>query len=63
MDPKVVQRTRLKLSPELSFRVKIEGDDKLYSAGLCKVVHIKCQGIDIVTDFHVPIGVSDGVRS
>ena len=57
VDPKVVRRTGLKLTPEPSFRVTVAGDDKLYSEGLCKAVHIKCQGVDIVTDFHVlPIG-------
>jgi len=29
----------------------------MYSEGLCKAVHIECQGKNIVTDFHVlPIG-------
>jgi len=57
VDPKVARKTELKLTPKPSFRVKIAGDDKFYSVGLCKAIHIKCQGIDIVTDFHVlPIG-------
>jgi len=35
----------------------VAGDDNLYSAGCCKLVHIKCQGKNIVTDFYVlPIG-------
>jgi len=51
--PKVVQRAGLKLTPEPSFRVTIAGDDKLYSEGCCKLVHINRQGKHIITDFHV----------
>ena len=45
---------------EPSFTVKVVGDEKLYSESLCKEVHIKCQGIELLADFHIlPIG---GVR-
>jgi len=55
--PKVVQRTGLLLIPEPSFNVRIAGDDKLQSEGLCQSVSIKCQGKEIITDFHMlPIG-------
>jgi len=57
IDPKVVQRTGLVITPELAFDVTIAGDDKLQSEGLCRSVCFKCQGLEIVTDFHVlPIG-------
>ena len=57
VDPKVVQRTKLLLIPEPSFNVRIAGDDKLQSEGLCQSVTIKCQGKEIIADFHIlPIG-------
>ena len=57
IDPKVVQRTGLTINPEISFSVTIAGDDRLKSEGICKAVCFKCQGLEIVTDFHVlPIG-------
>ena len=57
MNPRVIQRAGLKLTPEPSFRVVIAGDDKLYSEGCCQLVHINCQGKQFINDFHVlPIG-------
>ena len=57
IDPKVVQRTGLAVDQETSFSVTIAGDDKLQSEGICRAVCFKCQGLEIVTDFHVlPIG-------
>ena len=57
IDPKVVQRTGLIVTPELAFSVTIAGDDRLQSEGLCKSVCFKCQWLEIITDFHVlPIG-------
>ena len=57
IDPKVVQRTGLITTPEVAFQVTIAGDDKLQSEGLCRSVCFKCQGLEIVTDFHIlPIG-------
>ena len=53
VDPKIVQRTGLNLTPELYFKVTVVGDDKLHSVERCKSVHIKCQGKHIITDFHV----------
>jgi len=44
VDPKVVQRAGLQMTPEPFFRVTIAGDDKLYNEGCCKLVHINCQG-------------------
>ena len=41
------------VTTELSFNVTIHGDNKLQNEGLCEAVHIKCQGVDIVTDFHI----------
>ena len=58
----MAQRTGLKVTPEPSFNVTVAGDDKLQSEGLCKVVHIKCQGVDSLTDFHIlPIGACQTV--
>ena len=57
IDARVVQRTGLLVTPKPSFAVTIAGDEKLQSEGLCRSVHIQCQGVDIVTDFHIlPIG-------
>jgi len=44
IDPRVVQRTGLTITPELAFSVTIAADDMLQSEGLCKAVCIKCQG-------------------
>lgn len=45
------------MSPEQAFKVTVAGGDKLQSEGLCKGVNIKCQGVEIVADFHIlPIG-------
>ena len=57
IDLEVVQRTGLQIIPEPPFNVTVARGDKLHSEGLCKSVHIKCQGADIVSDFHIlPIG-------
>ena len=53
IDPRVVQRTGFVVTPEEIFSVTIAGGDILQSEGICKEVHIKCQGWDIVTDFHI----------
>ena len=44
IDPRVIQRTGLTITPELAFSVTIAADDMLHSEGLCKAVCIKCQG-------------------
>jgi len=37
--------------------VTVAGGGKLQSGGLCKAVRIKCQGVEIVADFHIlPFG-------
>ena len=57
IDPRAVQRTGLVITSEPPFNVIIAGRDKLHSGGLCRSVPIKCQGTNIVTDFHIlPIG-------
>jgi len=54
VDPKLVQRARLSLSPKPSFKVTIAGmSSYIVQAFACKSVLIRCQGINIVTDFHV----------
>lgn len=57
IDPRVAQRTGLVINPEPPSNVTIAGGDRLQSEGLCKSVHIKCQGAEIVADFRIlPIG-------
>ena len=57
IDPKAVHGTGLQIEHTSSFSVTIAGDDKLQTVGVCKDVLVKCQGTDIVADFHIlPIG-------
>ena len=49
----VVQRTGILVTPEPSFAVTVAGEEKLQTEGLCRAVHIQCQGRDIITDFHI----------
>ena len=53
VDPRVVQRTGIPVSPKQVFNVTVAGGDKLKSEGLYKAVKIKCQRMDIVTVFHI----------
>ena len=58
VDSKVVQRTGHKGSHELSFGVTIAGDEELHTEGVCRSVHVRCQGTDIIADFYIlPVGV------
>ena len=43
----------LLVTPEQAFKVTVAGGDKLQSEGLCKGVMVKCQGVEVVADFHI----------
>ena len=53
VDPRVVERTGLLVTAEQAFNVPVAGGDKLQNEGLYKAVKIKCQVLEIVTNFRI----------